>query len=257
MNNSKTRFSNRVENYVRYRPSYPKQIVSDLELNGILNKKAIIADIGSGTGISTEIFLSQGYRCLGVEPNQEMREAAEKQLEDFGKFESINGCAESTTLENDSVDLIIAGQAFHWFDQTAAKIEFQRILRPGKSVALIWNERNHKGTVFQAGYEDLLKRYCNDYDQVDYKRVGPDSLERFFAPYTYSIHEYSNAQHFDFSGLKGRLLSSSYCPVKGEPNYEPVMKGLAELFNAHQEDDQITFDYRTRVYTGQLTPSSN
>ena len=253
MHNSKTRFSNRVENYIRYRPSYPKQIVLDLEMNDLLHKNAVIADVGSGTGISTEVFLSQGYHCIGVEPNQAMREGAERQLAQFSEFVSVNGSAEATTLESESIDLIIAGQAFHWFDQAAAKFEFQRILRPGKSVALIWNERNHGGTAFQAGYEDLLKQFCNDYDQVDYKRVDTEALKQFFSPYPYSTYEYSNKQHFDFEGLKGRLLSSSYCPVEGEPNYEPVMNGLSDLFHSHQTDGQITFDYNTRVYVGQLT----
>ena len=255
MHNSKTRFSNRVNNYIRYRTSYPKQIVLDLELDKRLHKNAVIADIGSGTGISTEVFLSQGYHCLGVEPNLEMRAGAERQLEAYAEFESIDGSAEATTLETHSVDLIIAGQAFHWFDQAASKMEFQRILRPGKAVALIWNERNHSGTAFQAGYEELLKQYCNDYDQVDYKRVDLEALERFFRPFTYSIYQYINQQHFDFAGLKGRLLSSSYCPVEGEANYEAAMNALFKLFQTHQVDGQITFDYNTRVYAGQLTPN--
>ena len=255
MHSSKTRFSNRVENYVRYRPSYPETIVKALLESGALNQNDTIADIGSGTGISTKVFLSQGFTCIGVEPNQAMREAAEKYLSNFPHFQSIDGSAEATTLNNDSVDLVIVGQAFHWFDQTASKVEFQRILKPGKSVALIWNERAHKGTAFQAGYEELLKHFCNDYNQVDYKRVDRESLERFFCPYAYSVFEYSNQQHFDFEGLKGRLMSSSYCPTEDEPNYEPVMKGLAELFQTHHTDNQITFDYHTRVYVGQLTPN--
>ena len=247
MNNSKTRFSNRVENYVRYRPTYPTQIVQDLELQNFLHKNAIIADMGSGTGISTDVFLSQGYSCIGVEPNEEMRAAAEKQLLSYLDFKSVDGCAEASGLDSESIDFITAGQAFHWFDRVATKLEFKRILRPGGHVALIWNERHHKGTAFQAGYEDLLKEYCNDYSQVDYKKVGEDAIGEFFSPFEYSILEYSNQQHFNFKGLQGRLLSSSYCPVEGNSNYDPVMKGLAELFATHQSAGKITFDYQTRV----------
>lgn len=254
MNNSKTRFSNRVENYVRYRPRYPDEIVGTLENHGSLLESDTIADIGSGTGISTQVFLSKGYSCVGVEPNRAMRKAAERQLGNYPSFRSVDGAAEATTLENHSVDLIIAGQAFHWFDQEACKTEFLRILRPGRSVALIWNERNHTGTAFQADYEELLKTYCNDYDQVDYKRVDLETLKNFFSPFQYSIHQYKNQQHFDLEGLKGRLLSSSYCPTEGEPNYNPVMEGLTELFRTHQMNDQINFDYNTRVYVGQLSP---
>jgi ubiquinone/menaquinone biosynthesis C-methylase UbiE len=257
MKDSKLRFSNRVENYIRYRPNYPKQIVADLEFNGVLKKDAIIADIGSGTGISTELFLSQGYHCLGVEPNKEMREAAERMLKRFDTFRSVNGNAEASGLNTHSVDLITAGQAFHWFDRKAAKIEFQRILRPGAYVALIWNERHHTGSAFQSGYEALLKDYCGDYTQVDYKNVDEAALKRFFSPNTYSIYEYQNSQTFDCEGLKGRLESSSYCPLPDSKNYEPLMKALVILFENEKKDSQITFEYRTRVYVGQLTQPTN
>lgn len=171
MKDSKLRFSNRVENYVRYRPAYLPQIVTDLERNSLLRNNFIIADIGSGTGISTKLFLSEGYKFLGVEPNKEMRDAAETFLKEFDKFQSVNGSAEATGLNPNSVDLITAGQAFHWFDRKSSKIEFQRILRPGGHVALIWNERHHTGSVFQKEYEALLKAYCEDYSKVDYKNV--------------------------------------------------------------------------------------
>lgn len=256
MHNSKTRFSNRVRNYSLYRPSYPKGIVQSLKTEGVLTEATVIADIGSGTGISTRLFLEHGYRCIGVEPNRAMREAAEEQLAAFDRFESLDGSAEATTLPADSIDLIVAGQAFHWFDQSASKYEFQRILKPGKHVALIWNERNDAGSAFQAGYEDLLRFYCNDYDQVDYKRVDERALTTFFSPYQYSVHQYSNQQRFDFQGLQGRLLSSSYCPLEGEINYEPVMQGLRKLYDEHQTNGQITFDYQTRLYMGQVNPTT-
>jgi SAM-dependent methyltransferase len=229
--------------------------VLDLELNGYLHKNAVVVDIGSGTGISTELFLSQGYSCIGVEPNLEMRTAGERQLASYNEFQSINGSAESTGLEPESVDLIISGQAFHWFDRIAAKIEFHRILRPGGKVALIWNKRHHTGSQFQADYENLLQEYCNDYAQVDYKNVDDTAIDNFFAPLPHAVYEYLNQQHFNLEGLKGRLLSSSYCPVEGEPNYKPVMTGLATIFAAYQIDGEVTFDYRTSVYVGQLKPN--
>jgi ubiquinone/menaquinone biosynthesis C-methylase UbiE len=253
MKDSKLRFSNRVENYVRYRPAYLPQIVTDFERNSLLRKNFIIADIGSGTGISTKLFLSEGYKCLGVEPNKEMRDAAETFLKEFDKFQSVNGSAEATDLNPNSVDLITAGQAFHWFDRKSSKIEFQRILRPGGRVALIWNERHHTGSVFQKEYEALLKAYCEDYSKVDYKNVDEAALKRFFSPYRYSIYEYENSQSFDLEGLKGRLESSSYCPLPGSVNYEPLMKDLVTLFENEKKAGQIVFEYRTRVYVGQLT----
>lgn len=257
MNDSKLRFSNRVVNYVRYRPDYPQQIVVDLELNGLLGKNAIIADIGSGTGISTQLLLSHGYSCIGVEPNKEMREAAEEFLKHFDKFQSVNGNAEETGLDANSVDLVTASQAFHWFDRAASKIEFQRILRPGGKVALIWNERNHTGSVFQKTYEELLRDYCGDYERVDYKNVDEAALVKFFSPNKYSIYEYGNSQSFDFEGLKGRLESSSYCPLADSKNYDPLMKALETLFEKEKKYGQITFDYRTRVYVGSINQLMN
>lgn len=253
MKDSKQRFSDRVENYIRYRPDYPPEIVLDLEDKDYLQKEAVIADIGSGTGKSTELFLARGYTCIGVEPNRAMREAAEGLLRAYEAFQSVNGSAESTGLEDESINFISAGQAFHWFDRIATKIEFKRILRPDGYVALIWNERHHKGSEFQSGYEALLKEYCNDYEKVDYKNVDDEAIRTFYAPSKYSLLEYSNSQKFDLNGLRGRLLSSSYCPLPDEFNYDPLMKELEDLFTSNQADGTITFEYFTRIYIGQLT----
>ena len=252
MQDSKLRFSDRVENYVKYRPHYPQKIVHDLVTLGVISEQATIADVGSGTGHSTVLFLSHRYTCFGVEPNHEMRAAAETLLEGHPQFMSRNGSAEATGLSSQSVDLIIAGQAFHWFDQTAAKQEFLRILKPGGYVALIWNEREHTGSEFQKAYEALLLEHCPDYGKVNHRNVDTKALERFFSPSVYSIREYENSQQFDLPGFKGRSLSSSYCPNPGEPNHDPLMEALTRLFHKEQSDGYVSFDYCTRVYLGQL-----
>src|SRR5689334_2737571 len=127
ISNSTKRFSNRVEQYVKYRPSYPKEIIPFLEKNAGLNSSFVIADIGSGTGISTKLFLDNGNKVFAIEPNNEMRKKGEELLRDHSSFISINGTAEQTTLADGSIDMIVAGQAFHWFDAGKTKSEFRRI----------------------------------------------------------------------------------------------------------------------------------
>ena len=150
MSDSTRRFSSRVDNYVKYRPSYPPEVVELLAAECGLTPGALVADIGAGTGLLAELFLQNGYRVLGVEPNREMRQAGERLLGDYPHFTSIDGTAEVTTLADKSVDIITAGQAFHWFDREKARAEFARILRPGGWVALVWNERRVDATPFLA-----------------------------------------------------------------------------------------------------------
>jgi ubiquinone/menaquinone biosynthesis C-methylase UbiE len=135
------RFSSRVDNYIRYRPGYPDAILDTLRDAYGLTPASIVADVGSGTGILTEMFLRHGNVVYGIEPNREMREAAERLLAGYDRFHSVAATAEDTTLGDDSVDLVTAGQAFHWFDPSKARAEFARVLKPGGWVALIWNER--------------------------------------------------------------------------------------------------------------------
>src|SRR5579863_1256797 len=116
MSNSTTRFSDRVEDYVKYRPHYPKKILSYLQDRYAFGPGWVVADIGSGTGISTELFLRFGNNVFAVEPNLEMRSKAEELLAAHPGFRSVEGTAEATGLPGSSIDLIVAGQAFHWFD---------------------------------------------------------------------------------------------------------------------------------------------
>lgn len=255
MTDALTRFSNRVDNYIRYRPSYPESLLQILKTNCGLDENSVIADIGSGTGILSELFLRNGNRVIGVEPNSGMREAAESSLADYAKFESVASTAEETALENDSVDLITAGQAFHWFDRAEAKQEFARILKPAGWVVLIWNERQLDSTAFLRAYEDLLLKYGTDYQSVRHENVASE-IGDFFTPNEFHLQTLQNSQRFDFEALKGRLLSSSYVPADDQPGFEPMLAELQEIFARHQHDGFVSFEYDTRVYYGQLTLSS-
>ncbi len=247
---STERFSNRVENYVRYRPGYPPEVLSFLTGELHLKPSWMIADIGSGTGILSEIFLRNGNAIFGVEPNNEMRIAAEKLLHHYSNFKSVNGTAEATTLSPHSVDLVTAGQAFHWFDQEKTKKEFRRIGKPGGPAVLIWNTRRTDTSPFLKAYEELLLRYSSDYEQIDHRHVNETVLSKFFTSYVRKV--FPNSQHFDFEGLKGRLLSSSYVPLSGDERFAPMMAELKNIFDGTQQNSTITFEYDTEVYTGTL-----
>jgi len=249
MNDSTTRFSNRVADYVKYRPGYPFEIVAWLQQRYHLSQEKIIADIGSGTGISTSLFLKAGNTTLGVEPNKEMRDMSVKLLAGYPHFRAINGRAEATTLDNNSVDVIVCGQAFHWFDMTKAKQEFRRILRKDGILVLIWNERL-TDSGFEKEYDKLLIKYGTDYTRVDHRNTGPDAISSFFSPLHFELITFPNKQVFDFDGLRGRLLSSSYVPAVNEMGHESMLKTLRELFDRYNQNDQIAVTYVTKVYAG-------
>ncbi|HEX8597586.1 MAG TPA: class I SAM-dependent methyltransferase [Chloroflexia bacterium] len=247
------RFSTRVENYIRYRPHYPPEVLETLVEKCALTQASVIADVGSGTGILSEVFLRNGNLVYGIEPNQEMREAAERLLSEYPNFHSLDARAEATTLPSQSVDFVTAGQAYHWFDRMAARAEFARILRPGGWVALVWNLRQTGTTPFLRDYEALLNTYGTDYAEVHFRGdESEDSLHDFYGGDGPQIATFSNSQHFDFESLKGRLLSSSYAPEPGHPNHEPMLNQLRAIFDEHQVDGKVAFLYNTRLYYGRL-----
>jgi SAM-dependent methyltransferase len=249
---STERFTSRVENYVRYRPGYPPAVLDLLRAKCGLTPASVIADIGSGTGILTRMFVEHGNRVYGVEPNQAMREAGEHLLAGCPGFVSIAATAEETTLPDRSVDLITAGQAFHWFNLARTRPEFARILKPGGWLVLIWNARRASRPGFPAEYEQFLKTYGTDYGDVTRTNLNSDDFRAFYSPGHYRLTRFDNRQAFDFEGLKGRLLSASYAPEPDHPNYEPMLAELRRLFDAHQADGMVTIEYDTDVFTGQL-----
>jgi SAM-dependent methyltransferase len=254
---AKQRFSNRVADYVRYRPGYPVAVLDLLRAECALRPEHVVADIGSGTGFLSELFLKNKNRVFGVEPNEEMRRAGEEFLQEFKNFTSVNGSAESTTLKNSCVDFVTAGQAFHWFEQNAARREFSRILRPGGWVVIIWNDRRISETRFGRAYEELLLRYGIDYARVKEAYPDRDDMRVFFQSKNVSFRQLANAQTFDLAGLIGRLRSSSYAPPEGHANYAPMMSAANDLFHEHQENGQVKMDYVTHVYFGQLPPTES
>jgi SAM-dependent methyltransferase len=248
---STQRFSPRVENYVRYRPGYPSEILGLLKKECGLTRESVVADIAFGTGIFTRLLLEDGNLVIGVEPNQAMRQAGEEFLKAYPNFASVAGAAEATTLSDDSVDIITVAQAAHWFDCERARIEFRRILKPGGWLVLIWNERRLDADAFARDYEALVIQFGTDYEEVRHQGAQR-SVKELFASASYQVREFETQQEFDYPALEGRLLSSSYAPLAGHPNYEPMLEELRRIFDARQAEGRVAFDYATRVFFGPL-----
>jgi ubiquinone/menaquinone biosynthesis C-methylase UbiE len=246
---STTRFSNRVADYSRCRPAYPDALLTVLQREIGLSHASIIADIGSGTGISSELLLRSGGTVFAVEPNAEMRRAAEARLGNEPRFRSVAARAEATTLADRSVDAVTAGQAFHWFALREARAEFIRILRPGGMAALFWNTRRTEGSPFLSAYERLLRQFGTDYLQVDHRNVSAPDLRAFFGD-GYEARVFPNVQVFDFDGLRGRLLSSSYAPGPQHPDHARMLAALRQLFDAHHEHGFVRMEYDTELFFG-------
>ena len=251
MQNSKERFSDRVEDYVRYRPGYPQDIIDFLKREYGLTADKQIADIGAGTGISTELFLTAGYNVIAVEPNKEMRDKAIVLLSKYPGFKAADGGAEQTGLDSNSIDAVVCGQAFHWFDVTKAKEEFKRILMPGGIVVLIWNERK-TSSAFEKEYDELIVKHARDYVKVNHRNIDYAHIASFFSPQLCQLEQFENSQVFNYAGLEGRLLSSSYMPQRTEPGYTEMARDLKALFNRYKANNQIMIHYDTKVYVGKL-----
>jgi SAM-dependent methyltransferase len=248
----KQRFSSRVADYVKYRPGYPRQILALLRSAMRFSQSWPVADLGSGTGISSEMFVGNGNQVFAVEPNPHMRAAAEQHFTDAANFHSIDGAAEATTLPDGSVQLVVAGQAFHWFDHSKTRIECMRILREGGYALLMWNERKRTGTPFLEAYERLLISYGTDYWKVRHENTGEDVIARFFGGRGFETATFPNRQSFDVDGLIGRLLSSSYIPQRGDAKFDEMVQAARELFAQHQREGQVTMEYECELYWGHV-----
>jgi SAM-dependent methyltransferase len=236
------RFSYRADVYARYRPSYPPEVAALLQKECGLSADSRVADVGCGTGLLAELFLALGCEVFGVEPNAEMRQAGARLLARYPRFHTVEGRAEATTLPDAGVEFVTAGQAFHWFDPEAARIEFRRILKPAGHLALVWNERAG-GSGFQAAYDTLVRRYAPEVN-----RIRQDDIDRVFGGRVWRPADFENRQELDLEGLQGRLASSSYAPLPGAPRHREMLDALAELFAAYQNEGRVTLLYDTKLY---------
>lgn len=245
------RFAGRVADYERGRPGYPEALFDALVELAALAPGDAVADVGAGTGISSAPLLRRGLRVFAVEPNAEMRAAAERRLGGTAGYRGGAGRAEATGLADASVDLVLAAQAFHWFEPRAARREFGRILRRGGKVALAWNARRAAGTPFVAAYEALLLRHGTDYREVGHRGLDAGRLAEFFGG-GYATRRFDNAQTLDRDGLRARLLSSSYVPAAGQPGHDAMLRDLDALFERHAAAGAVEILYDVDLYFGEL-----
>jgi len=250
--NSQGRFSSRVGDYVRYRPTYPPALVDFLRQGAGLVPDAAVADVGSGTGIFTRLLLAAKARVFAVEPNDDMRAAAEAEFAGQAGFTSVKGTAEATGLAPASVALVTCAQAFHWFDPLKTRVEFGRILVPAGGCALIWNT-SVRGGEFAEGYERIKKRFGTDFKQIRHEHLAASGrFDVFFGAGGWKRHAFDNAQVLDWEGLKGRLMSSSYAPEPDQPGHAPMIAELRTLFAQCQRSGFVRMEYETELYLGQL-----
>ena len=246
------RFSDRAGDYAKYRPHYSPEVVEALRQACGLRPEHLIADVGCGPGLLAEIFLDNGNRVIGVEPNREMRVAGEDYLSAYPNFSMVDGSAEATNLPDKAVDFVMAGQAFHWFRPPETRVEFARVLKAGGWAVLVWHDRDIGSTLFLRAYEQFIRRHSIDYEQVSHKYIATyEALQGFFAPCEVHLIQQHNQQKLDFDGLRGRLLSSSYIPKSGA-GYEAMMRELPQLFSSHAEDGRVVLEYDTKIYYGHL-----
>ena len=249
---STARFSDRVDDYVRYRPDYPPALLDWLQSDLGVDNHWRVADLGAGTGISSKMFLDAGYRVTAVEPNGPMRGAAEQWLRGYGKFDAIDGSATATGLPDASVDMVTVAQAFHWFDAEPARREFARILRPNGLAVIWWNSRRLGGTPFLEGYESLLRKYAADYAHVANRYANDAQMRGWFGAGFRGSAQFDHAQRLDYNALRGRLMSSSYAPAAGHPQHTRMLRALRELFDHCAKRGTVSFDYDTRIFAGGL-----
>lgn len=249
---AKERFTNRVEDYVKYRPTYPKEAIDFLYDKVGFRPESVIADVGAGTGIFSKLLLERGSRVFAVEPNDAMREAAVAALAAEERYSAVRGSAEETGLPSQSVDFVVCAQSYHWFDRELARAEFRRILKPGGKAVLIWNSRKTSGTPFLEQFERLLLTYGTDYEKVGHKSITIETLKPYFAGEGPQLYTFTMEQQLDEESLAGRLLSSSYSPLPGTPKYEPMMKELRDIFKRNEENGVVVMEYVTELYAGEV-----
>ena len=243
------RFSGKTADYSRSRPQYPQGIIDVLRDEKALGSGAVVADIGSGTGKLAELFLRNGFRAVCIEPNPEMRLQASVDLEIYPSHRIMEGTAEKTGLVGHSVDLVVAGQAFHWFDPEETRKEFMRILKPGGMVALIWNDRIESSNDFNSDYESICRTYSNGYHQSGSLALDRKTIDSFFGGKV-KVFTLENAQELDLEGVKGRYFSASYALKPNDTRYGEMLQAMSDAFSRHSHDGHVNIRYETKLFLG-------
>jgi SAM-dependent methyltransferase len=256
------RFTGRAEDYDRYRQRYPaEEILARLRLWCGLAPEWIVADVGAGTGMLSEVFLANGNRVLAVEPNPEMsarmRELLiERRSPDGPELRILDATAEETTLPDASVELIAAGRAFHWFDWERALAEFRRILKPGGWVTLVAADRDRDTTdpAFRPqvdAWEALLADHGTDYTRIRSGYRSYETMDNFFHG---ELHQdqLHGTRTLDWTAFRGYALSLSVTPQPGHPKHEAFERELRRYFEAYAGGGMLTMPTICWINAGRL-----
>lgn len=244
------RFGGRAADYARHRPGYPAALPAWLRDAGIAPGR--VADVGAGTGQSARMWLDMGHDVVAVEPNGAMRAAGAEALAGYAGLTWMDGTAEATTLDDASVGVVSAAQAFHWFDRERVRIEWARILAPGGTVVVFWNTRATRRSAVAAEFEALLQTYGRDYGAIVARKPDDAAMRDWFGRGLRASASFPHVQRLDRDGLRGRLLSASSTPRSGEPGHDAMLAALDDLFARHAVDGVVAVDYDTRVFVGTL-----
>lgn len=238
-------FTHKVSNYIQFRPDYPEALFSYIDQAFNLGPDALIADIGSGTGLMAGPLLERGYRVVCVEPNENMRKAGRKALSGYSGYQEVDGSGEATNLPDHSVDVAVVAQAFHWMDQLQAKKELLRIVKPGGIIAILWILLK-TDTPFMQGYEDIRATFGTGYTALD--RANESKMRKIFTPYNLTIKHFVHSQPVEYRQLEGHLLSASFIPSADKPEFGEMLDALRNLFEANQQKGIAEMRYETTVF---------
>jgi SAM-dependent methyltransferase len=245
------KFTGKAAVYAKARPNYAPEFIDYLYKDVGMNSTSVIADIGSGTGILSKSLLERGSVVYCVEPNNDMRETAEKNLSGFTNFHSVMGTAESTTLPADSVDFIVVAQAFHWFDVENFKVECQRILKPNGKVILVWNSRVITSELTKENAL-IFSKYCPNF--VGFSGGAgdmDDDIAGFFND-DFELRRFSNDLQFDKTKFIERCLSASYSLKETDSEYKSYISELEALFDKYSVNNILTMPNETVAYIGKV-----
>ncbi|WP_330961128.1 class I SAM-dependent methyltransferase [Photobacterium sp. 53610] len=245
------RFSDRADDYQKYRPGYPQEMITALLTITGVEQRSTVTDIGAGTGILTRLLLDRGLQVCAVEPNDAMRQAADELLSGEPGYTSLKAPAEQISLPDHSVDLITAAQSFHWFCNEETRLEFQRIAKPNAYLALIWNRRRLTSPL-QQEYDAMLRQFSPDYARVNHMSLSDNGISQFFAAGEMKRLSFDNSQSMDLEALIGRVRSVSYCPQEGSAHYTQLIRSLTQLHQTYQVNGRIAFEYDTQLYLGHI-----
>lgn len=239
------RFSDRVDDYVKYRPSYPRDAIAYI-ISQLKTANPVVADIGAGTGISSRLLAElHSIQVVAIEPNAEMRQAAET----HPLVEFRDGTAEATNLADNQVDLVTCFQSFHWFNPELTLREFHRILKPSGRLAIVWNMRERHDP-FTENYSIIVRKASNNHPgERRSDAIQPFLESPLFGNRRQSVFPYK--QMLNLPGLIGRAMSTSYIPKAGEA-YEELLCYLQQLFESScDQNGFVGLVYQTEVYLGE------